>query len=408
MCGITESPVVALVNHITFQFPVKEKILSVDSEDEASLGHKVRAVKRKGKDGGADRRGSGNEKILDSINKELDKELRNGLMKDLVKSNKSKKKKQKKSKKVFEISNSGLKNEKKMAVKEEMPNTPETVKTDEKKQSETMDDKETPKIEKNDVRNDIGALGEMVVNASVNGNREGLNFDAMKDGGGMKEGVKNEGVKNEGVKSENVKNEKVKSPEMIPLKDTSHVTMDDFKLPSFTGNVDQSKLPNTLSENSNVVKSGGGKTLINDEKPVESEKNKENGLKNDIGGVSLELNGERKKGKKNEKLYHASENGVDVTVQDTSGLNDIQVSVSKVIEKQEKAKKGKKNKKKKKKKVEKDKLKAKERQSENNGKNKIGALPVSKTKLRRVLKDTLKSLYKKIDKAMLKQVKLKT
>ena len=49
VCGITESPAVALVKHIRFNFPVKEKIVSVDSLDPASMGQKVRGHKRKRK-----------------------------------------------------------------------------------------------------------------------------------------------------------------------------------------------------------------------------------------------------------------------------------------------------------------------------------------------------------------------
>lgn len=392
MCGVTESPVVALVNHISFQFPVKEKILSVDSEDEASMGRKVRHIRKTRKGGTVERGSNDTDRILDNINKELDREIKKGLLKDLAKGkkihNKGQQKKGKKSKKAGK-SESNSKSGKTVVDKEKVTDVMETKKDSQSVQNEVNDDKETPKIEKTDVKNDIGVLGDMVVNVSVSTKGEGLNFEAMKN--------------------DATKNEAVKNPDMTSSKETSQQTMGDFKLPTFKGNVDQSKLPNAFSESDNSMKSAKETGTIEDEKPSETK----NDLGRNIGGAALpvavlEGKNDGKKGRKG-KSYHASDKGVDVTVQDTSGINDIEISVSKVNgygKRNEKRKKKKRNKKDKK---DRDgKSKAKRSQNDNNLKHKMGNLPVSKRRLQRVLKDTLQNLYNKIDTAMLKQMKLQT
>ena len=48
ICGVTKNPVVALMNHNTFQFPVKEKINYVNPLDPSSMGRKVHAQHRPG------------------------------------------------------------------------------------------------------------------------------------------------------------------------------------------------------------------------------------------------------------------------------------------------------------------------------------------------------------------------
>ena len=393
MCGITESPVVALVNHISFRLPVKEKIAFVDSEDKASMGRKVRPMKRTGKGGKGDRGRKDTKKILDSINKELDKEIEKGLLKDLTKGKnnykKDKQRKQKKLKKVLKI-NSNLSMEGSLENKKKTKSASENDKTGIKGESQGVDDRETPKIEKNDVKNDIGALGDMVVNVSISAKEEGLNFETMKSGGTVDATLKNS--------------------EFMSFRETKQGTMEDFKLPSFKGNVDQSKLPNTLTENTNNLK------RVKEIGPITGEKSAEvgNNEGKDFSGPVLpaevieERNG-KTKGKKG-KSYHASEKGIDVTVQDTSGLSDVQISVSKIDGNDDAKKKEKKKKRRKakNKQAESNKVKAKRSQSENAGKDKVGKLPVSKVKLQKVLKDTLQSLYDKIDSAMLKEVKLRT
>ena len=395
MCGVTESPVVALVNHISFQFPVKEKILSVDSEDEASMGRKVRPIRRTGKGGKVEPGSNDTDSVLDNINRELDREIKKGLLKNLAKGNnihnKSKQKNRKKTKKAGK-SESNSKNGKTFLDKEKMTDIMETKKDSQNVQKEAIDDKETPKVEKTDVKNDIGALGDMVVNVSASANGEGLNLEAMK--------------------SDATKNEAVKNTDMMSSKVASQQTMGDFKLPTFKGSVDQSKLPNTFSENDNSMKRAKETGPTEDEKSSET---KNDGGRN-LGAAALpvavpEGKNDVKKGRKG-KSYHASDKGIDVTVQDTSGLNDIQISVSKVDGKdygKKKEKRKKKKKRNKKDKKDKDwKLKAKRSQNDNAMKYKIENLPVSKARLQKVLKDTLQNLYNKIDTAMLKQMKSQT
>lgn len=48
ICGVTKNPVVALMKHNTFQFPVKEKITYVNPLDPTSMGRKVHAQHRPG------------------------------------------------------------------------------------------------------------------------------------------------------------------------------------------------------------------------------------------------------------------------------------------------------------------------------------------------------------------------
>ena len=48
ICGVTKNPVVALMNHNTFQFPVKEKINSVNPLDPNSMGRKIHAQHKPG------------------------------------------------------------------------------------------------------------------------------------------------------------------------------------------------------------------------------------------------------------------------------------------------------------------------------------------------------------------------
>ena len=393
MCGITESPVVALVNHISFQFPVKEKIVSVDSEDKASMGRKVRPIKRTGKGSKGDRGSNDTKKILDSINKELDKEIKKGLLKDLTKGKKNYKKvkqrKQKKLKKVLKI-NPKLAIGSSMENKEKTTNASGTDKADIKGESQAVDDRETPKIEKNDVKNDIGALGDMVVNVSISAKEEGLNFETMKSGGTADVTLKN--------------------PEFTSIKEAKQGTMEDFKFPSFKGNVDQSKLPNALTENADNLKRVKELGVITGEKSAEVR----NGEGKDFSGPVLPSEvieeGNGKKKSKKGKSYHASEKGIDVTVEDTNGLSDVQISVSKIDGNDYTKRKEKKKKKRKvkNKQTESNKVKAKRSQNENVGKDKVEKLPVSKVKLQKVLKDTLQSLYNKIDSAMLKEVKLRT
>lgn len=45
-CGITRNPVVALMKHTSFQFPVKEKIRYVNPLDPDSMGRKIHPIKR--------------------------------------------------------------------------------------------------------------------------------------------------------------------------------------------------------------------------------------------------------------------------------------------------------------------------------------------------------------------------
>ena len=46
ICGVTKNPVVALMKHNTFQFPVKEKINYVNPLDPSSMGRKIHAQRR--------------------------------------------------------------------------------------------------------------------------------------------------------------------------------------------------------------------------------------------------------------------------------------------------------------------------------------------------------------------------
>ena len=396
MCGVTEAPVVALVNHISFQFPVKEKILFVDSDNEASLGRKVKPMKRHGTEGKAERVSNDTDKILDKINKELDSELQKGSPKGSLKGRKShdnrKSKKRKNSKKVGK-SESHLTNEKTLADTDNVPNVVESTKMNLNMQTEAIDDMEIPKIEKNDVRKDIGGLGDMIGNVSVNAKGEGLNFEAMKP--------------------EATKSDQVNNPELVSSKDTSRETMEDFKLPTFKGNVDQSKLPNAFSESSNTLKTGVETSSIDDEKSSGIKNDRGNQLGGTVPPAAVSDEGKVKRKIRKTKSYHASDKGVDVTVQDSNGLHDIQISVSKVEGKDYVKKKEKKKKKIRKKKgnnrdktEENSNQKAKRSQNENVEKNRAENVPVSKVKLRKVLKDTLQSLYEKIDTAMLKQVML--
>lgn len=414
MCGITESPVVALVNHITFQFPVKEKITSIDSKDKASMGRKVKASWREEQGESVETGSDVKDSILSNIDNTANKILqkastKEGLDEKPKANSRSKKKKPKKSKKkegkkIADGENAKKELQMERNIENSLPLESVTDEGDEKKQE--MDEKETPKIEKIDEKDGIDGLGEMVVNVSVSKRVEGLNIDGMK--------------------YEETRRDR--NPEMVSVKSSSQEVMDDFKLPTFKGNVDQSKLPNAFSESAMVT--DNGKALIGDDKvKVVSEKDrktesfansnsrktsnevnwKEEGPKEEGGGSNGgKVNGGgRSEGKDDkEKLISASEAGVDVTVEDTSGLNDIQVSVTKTgaIKNDRKKGKRKKTRTKQGKKSGKHEVKSKGNQKVDNGKSKMERLPVSKKKLRRVLKDTLKSLYKKIDTAMLKQI----
>eukprot|EP00794_Sanderia_malayensis_P004561 gene4561-5158_t len=110
VCGVTEAPVVALVNHVTFQFPVKEKVTSADSEDLAAWRGRMKDAKKK-------------------------------MSRKKTKSNKKAGKKM-----------SGL-NAK--ALEEQFQQKPT--------QPINMDDKETPKIEPLDQMHDMKSLGDAVV-----------------------------------------------------------------------------------------------------------------------------------------------------------------------------------------------------------------------------------------------------
>jgi len=48
ICGVTKNPVVALMKHNTFQFPVKEKINYVNPLDPSSMGRKIHAQHKPG------------------------------------------------------------------------------------------------------------------------------------------------------------------------------------------------------------------------------------------------------------------------------------------------------------------------------------------------------------------------
>ena len=449
MCGITESPVVALVNHITFQFPVKEKINSVDIEEPATLGRKVKAAQRESKPEEAESRPSEKEskldeeeskpenteskpenteskpdkvekitskgeesetkhrkaaKILKDIDKELKKELNKGLIKDIINEkdkenggkdkgkklknktkNKSKVKDKKKDSKISEALES----------KEDIPGKDASKvsagkSSDQEKNSvfslpQKTDEKETPKIEPHDEKHDIGALGDAVATAAPE----------------IKEeiGVKSGGSKNEGEKGDKMSFQQGES---------SKGKTDDFKIPVFKGNVDQSKLPNAFSENSKPEVNEVGKHLptfnFGDQKDGgegQSVRSMEGGEVEGGGGVGggVNLAETPEHGK---VLYHSSEKGVEVTVQDPKGESEVEVSVSKEIETKTENKKKLKNKKIKQKTKKPGKNKKK---GHVDGKPKTaqnGKLPISKRKLHKVLKETLKNLYSKIDNALLK------
>lgn len=389
MCGVTESPVVALVNHITFQFPMKEKITSIDTEDEATMGHKVKAVKREGQVRNKEGGNEGKMKILDNIDNELNKELEK--MKDIVneRKNNNNKKKHKKLKKKSEKSN--LNDEGNRNPKFEIENGKsfhsETMDEVNNAEKNKIDDKETPKLEKQDLKNNIGDLGDMILNERTNKTKEKINLQEMNN--------------------DEMKDSILKAPEMASMKEKNHEIMDDFKLPTFKGNVDQSKLPNAFSENQ--LKSGHEKNLINDGKMNEKQQGMIEGSQPLIDEKGKERKNEdnvieekQEKNDNNNNLFHAAKS--DVSKQDSNELNDdVKMSVLKVVEKRKEKRKTKKKKKKGKQNVN-HKIKSKGNQQKNEKKSEEKKLPVPQNKLNEVLKDTLKSLYKKIDNAMLKHI----
>ena len=441
MCGITESPVVALVNHITFQFPVKEKINSVDIEEPATLGRKVKAAQRESKaekeESQPDEKESkldeeeskpenteskpdtvekitskGEEsetkhrkaaKMLQDIDKELKKELNKGLIKDIInekdkgKDSKDKGKKLKnktKNKPKVKDKKKDSKISEALETKEDIPgkdasNVSAGNNSDQEKNSafslpQKTDEKETPKIEPHYEKHDIGALGDAVATAA----------SEIKEEIGVKSG----GLKNEGEKGDKMSFQQGES---------SKGKADDFKIPVFKGNVDQSKLPNAFSENSKTEVNEVEKHLpnfnIGDQKDAgegQSVRSMEGGgVEGGKGGSGVNLSEAPEHGK---VLYHSSEKGVEVTVQDPKGESEVEVSVSKEIETNTENKKKLKNKKIKQKTKKQGKNKKKGHVDRKSKTARNGKLPISKRKLHKVLKETLKSLYSKIDTALLK------
>ena len=202
MCGVTEAPVVALVNHVTFQFPVKEKILSINSDDPTSQGRKVKAVKKKKKKTKA--------KIkTKSVQKQTwtKEKINSAAGKDDI-----------------SLDEGSMKKDGKHSANGE--NIDEQFKVGPAKH---IDNDEIPNIEPHNEGHDIGALGDAVAKPETSVS--------------VKEDMSVKGHE--------------ESPDKAPLfhSDHANIKTDDFKLPIRKTSVDESKLPNAFSEN--LPASGG-------------------------------------------------------------------------------------------------------------------------------------------------------
>ena len=456
MCGVTEAPVVALVNHITFQFPVKEKILSVDFEDEATLGRKVKA-KRKGK--AKAKPGKKSElkittkdtkdvtrngvRVTKDKGKEIEIEQKKGGKKDIGegtdmeegKDNFAKQKTRDKSKddkegeggskshkidSEVERGNAGKKDiSEGIEMKDGKDNFAKQTKTEDKsedkKESENgskdhkidgvtevvkgkeaapkdVDDREVPKIEPHDQKHDIGALGELVASDSHDSTKE----DTSK---GTPEKKEEEILPNEKhIKIEEKKPEGLSFP--VPAKEKT----DDFKLPVFHGNVDQSKLPNAAKESSSHIGKGTAKSVPKaslDESDTKSS-NKDTNV-GEESQVKQSFDGEKglDEGEtaalgevKDNPVYHASDKDVDVTVQGLKETNNIEVSVAKTVQKD-------KSKLKKKKKLKSKKTSGSATKTFLAGKKRSrGEKSIDGVKMHKALQDALNRMYSKIGKGL--------
>ncbi len=399
-CGITEAPVVALVNHVTFQFPIKEKITSIDAADPVSMGRKVKALKRKKKISISSNKMKKNSKAVENGNYTV-KPKGKVIKKPIAMTNTIKVDHEANivdDKGVYDkrVSNTVNKAHTTYNAKTSTSKVIKKIKNHHSAKSVTVqntdhqfhlkttqstdsDDKETPKIEPHNEKHDIGALGDTVAETEAdNTAKDDINGDSRLEN--VKGAIT--AMNQKEARVDNVKGDIMSEVNQIEATDKTGV--DDFKLPVLAMNVDQSKLPNAFAENIKSQPSNPQASTELHSQPTETE-----GVNDGLdGGSSLRTD------------------NTDITARDSDGMVDVNVKVTKKNRGKfnRKTKKNRKNRQgiKKSKTVKQNWLQDIQTIEKKSVISEFGdnRPPLKVNRLQNVLKDTMNDLYAKIDRAI--------